>query len=260
MMTIEEIRALYNQQMRINVQYAGVRREETAHTIRLIDTISGRGTVIYSRLDETTADAVIGEELAFFKQLGIADKLEWKLFDYDQPADLKERLIAQGFVPEDPDAVLVLDLEAIPPALIAPVTHDVRRLTDPDQFSDVSAVMNGVYPGEDHERFVTTLKELRRIKPEEVSVYAAYADGQPVTAAWIDFPAESSFSGLWGGATLPAYRKQGFYTALVAARAQEAIQRGRRFLTIDASPMSRAVLEKFGFRLIAYAYECNYRG
>jgi predicted GNAT family acetyltransferase len=63
---------------------------------------------------------------------------------------------------------------------------------------------------------------------------------------------------LWGGATVPAYRKRGLYTALVSARAQEAKARGIRCLTIDASPASRAILEKFGFQLMAYAWECNY--
>ncbi|MEP7293853.1 MAG: hypothetical protein ABI835_18845 [Chloroflexota bacterium] len=46
--------------------------------------------------------------------------------------------------------------------------------------------------------------------------------------------------------------RQRFYTVLVVARAH--------YLTIDASPMSRAVLEKAGFELMAYAWECNYGG
>jgi GNAT superfamily N-acetyltransferase len=98
-----------------------------------------------------------------------------------------------------------------------------------------------------------------RDKSEQVSIYVAYVDGVPASVGWIDFHERSDFAGLWGGSTLPAYRKRGLYTALVAERAQEAIQRGVRYLTIDASPMSRAVLEKFGFRLMAYAYECNFR-
>jgi hypothetical protein len=32
----------------------------------------------------------------------------------------------------------------------------------------------------------------------------------------------------------PEYRKRGLYTAVLAARVQEAIQRGYRFLTIEA--------------------------
>jgi GNAT superfamily N-acetyltransferase len=258
-MDMDQIRQLYDRELRMSVEYAGVRCEQTPFVTRMINEISRGGVVMYSRLDAATADNVIREQITYFKNLDIAERMSWKLYDYDQPADLKDRLIAAGFTANTPSAVLILDLQAIPTALLDPVTHDIRRLTDPDQLGDVLAVLNGVYPGEDYTWSVDTLTETLRQKPEQMSVYAAYADGQPVTAAWIDYPS-ASFAGLWGGATLPAYRKRGLYTALVSARVQEAKARGIRFLTIDASPASRAVLEKFGFRLMAYAWECNYSG
>jgi GNAT superfamily N-acetyltransferase len=167
--------------------------------------------------------------------------------------------MAHGFVPQDPDAVMILDLETMPPVLSQPVTLDVRRITDPARLSEIAALQQEVW-NEDYGWLITSLGRTLREKPEELSVYIAYADDQPVSAGWIDYHEGNPFAGLWGGATLPAYRKQGFYTALVAVRAQEAIQRGVRYLTIDASPMSRAVLEKFGFELMAYAWECNYGG
>lgn len=46
---------------------------------------------------------------------------------------------------------------------------------------------------------------------------------------------------------------------MLAIRAQEARRKGFRFLTVDASPMSRPILEKHGFRFIAYAYACKWR-
>ncbi len=254
-----EIHKLYDQQQRIEMEYAGARREVTPHTIRQIDPISERGTLIYSQLDQTNADAVIREEIAYFKRLGIAGNLEWKLFDYDQPADLKDRLIAHGFVPEEPDAVLTLDLQATPSALTQPVTHDVRRVTDAAGLDDVRAITRAVWD-EDDEGMIRSLAYTLREAPEELSIYAAYVDGIPASYGRIDFHEGSDFAGLWGGSTLAEYRQRGLYTALVAVRAQEAIQRGKRYLTIDASPMSRAALEKFGFQLLAYAYECNYRG
>lgn len=260
MPNMDEIRALYDRQQRLEIDYAGVRREVTPQVVRLVDVPNRRGTLIYSQLDEASADAVIEQEIDHFKRLGLAEHFEWKVFDYDQPADLKDRLAARGFAAEAPDAVLILDLTAIPPALTAPVTHDVRRIHDAAQLEDVRSVMNAVWGDDDNSGIIDTLAATLRDKPEELSVYAAYVDGIPACAAWIDFHARSEFSGLWGGSTLPAYRKRGLYTALVAERAQEAIGRGARYLTIDASPMSRAVLEKFGFQLMAYAYECNYRG
>jgi hypothetical protein len=40
---------------------------------------------------------------------------------------------------------------------------------------------------------------------------------------------------------------------------QEAPQRGYRFLTVDASPMSRPILEKMGFQLIALSWPCQWK-
>ena len=257
MATMDDIRKLYDQQQRISIDYPRIKREVTARTVRLVDKINERGTVIYSNLDEGNADAAIREEIAYFRKLQIADDLEWKLFDYDQPADLKDRLIKHGFVPQDPDAVLILDLQAVPPVLLEPIPQDVRRITDPALLSDMIAVHKGVWD-EDQSWLINSLGRTLREKPQELSVYIAYVDGNPASAGWIDYHEGNPFAGLWGGSTLPEYRKQGLYTALVKARVQEAIERGIRYLTIDASPMSRAVLEKFGFALMAYAWECNY--
>ena len=60
-----------------------------------------------------------------------------------------------------------------------------------------------------------------------------------------------------GGATLEGFRKRGIYTAVLAARAREARERGYRFLTIDASPMSRPIAAKHGFRLLATSNPCD---
>ena len=202
----------------------------------------------------------IAQEIAHFTALGLADEFEWKLFGHDQPADLRERLIRHGFEVNEPaDAVMALDLSELPPKLAQPVTHDVRRVTDERGLADIYAVIEAVWPEEDHSVAQRNKITLLREHPESISMYAAYVEGQPVCEGWIDFP-ETDFAGLWGGATLSEYRNRGLYTALVAVRAQEAQRRGYRFLTIDASPMSRAVLEKQGFVVIASAWECNYRG
>lgn len=254
----QQLRALYDQQQRLDIHYSGTRREATEHVVRVIE--PERGAVIYSRLDAANADAVIAQEIAHFTALGIAQDFEWKVFGHDQPADLRERLLRHGFEVNEPaDAVMVLDLNELPPKLAQPVPHDVRRITDERGLDDVYAVIEAVWPDEDHRVAKQNKIDLLREHPDSISLYVAYAAGQPVSEGWVDFP-KTDFAGLWGGATLPEYRNRGFYTALVAVRAQEAQRRGYRFLTIDASPMSRAVLEKQGFVVIASAWECNYRG
>jgi hypothetical protein len=92
-----------------------------------------------------------------------------------------------------------------------------------------------------------------------MSVYVAYIDEQPVSAAWIYFPEHSQFASLWGGSTISGFRKQGLNTALLAVRAQEAKTHQVRYLTVDASVTSRPILEKFGFEMIAYSYPCKWK-
>jgi predicted acetyltransferase len=79
-----------------------------------------------------------------------------------------------------------------------------------------------------------------------------------VASARLYHDSRSPFASLWGGSTVATHRKQGFYTALLAVRVQEAIRRGARYLTIDASPMSRPIVARFGFMHLTTAYACNW--
>ena len=93
--------------------FPNIRREVTPHTVRHV-VLAGRpwGAFLrHSRLDESNVDAVIESEIAYFESLGL--DFEWKAYDYDTPADLVARLAARGFEVEDPEAVMVLDLEHV---------------------------------------------------------------------------------------------------------------------------------------------------
>ena len=179
----------------------------------------------------------------------LGQNFEWKTYDHDTPGDLKDRLSAQGFQADEPEALLVLDIDTAPAILLRPVTHDVRRITNPDRLEEVRRIKEQV-EGEPLDWLIPALGDDLINDPDHLSVYIAYAAGVPVSAAWISFHDRSQFAGLWGGSTLAEYRGRGFYTALLAARLQEARQRGVRFLTIDASPMSRPIVEKYGFQFL----------
>jgi Acetyltransferase (GNAT) family len=249
--------ALYDQDQRIDVEYPGVRREVTPEVVRYISTSGGAGgAVVYSRLNETNADEVIRAQVRFFQDLG--QDFEWKLYDYDRPPDLKARLEKHGFVAEEVEAVMLLDLEEAPDFLWQPVSPAVQRITDSAQLSSVLGVHEQVWQ-EDPASLEQYLHEALDKNPERMSVYAVYRHAQPVSAAWIYFPPHSQFASLWGGATLSGFRRQGLYTALLAVRAQEARARQVKYLTVDASPMSRPILEKFAFELLAYSYPCKWK-
>lgn len=111
---------------------------------------------------------------------------------------------------------------------------------------------------EDQDRIIAYLTNSLLDKDGWMSIYVAYDDDIPVSAAWLYLEEGRPFASLWGGSTLAAYRKRGYYTALLAVRLQEAIRHGARFLTIDASPMSRPIVQRFGFRQITTACDYNW--
>ena len=242
-----ELLALYDRYQRIQVEEAGMRRSEDPEAIRQVSVAPGQGRVVYCRMEADRADAVIEAQIAFFEALG--QDFEWKHFGHDRPADLKQRLLARGFAAEEPESLLVAEIEQAPPCLLEPVRHEVRRLTDPAGLAAIGSILDSVW-GDDSTSHLAALADTLVQDPDHVSVYLAYADGVPVAYSRIIFYDHSPFADLCGGSTLAGHRGQGHYTAMLAMRLQEARARGIRFLAIDASPMSLPIVRKHGFQYL----------
>lgn len=260
-LSIAQLLAIFDQEQRQDVRYFDVQREVTPHVIRFVPLKgieSDGGVVVYSCLNAENADEVIRGQIAYFQTQGC--DFGWKVYDHDTPADLQARLATHGFEPGEPEAIVVLDLEEAPDVLRQPVTHDIRRIEDPTGVDEVIAVQEQVWEKEQLPDWVAEhLRQELAEHPEQIAVYVAYVDGTPASSAWVRFHSPGRFASLWGGSTVPGHRRRGLYTALVATRAQEARWRGMRFLTLDASPMSRPITEKLGFRCISYAHEYRWR-
>lgn len=215
------------------------------------------GWVIWSKLSEENADQVIAEQVAFFRQQG--RNFEWKRYGHDTPADLDERLLRQGFAREEHESVMVLDLEERDlRAQALPAGVDLCRITDPADLENVVRIEDEVW-NESHAWIIDELRLELLLPDEPLLMYLAYADGVAAAAAWIRFHKGTDFAALFGGSTLPQYRKRGLYTALLDVRARAARERGYRFLSVDASEMSRPILEKHGFVKITTATAYKYR-
>jgi GNAT superfamily N-acetyltransferase len=255
-MNLPQLLALYDQDQRIDVQYPLMERQLLPDLVRHVNTAStGQGMVIYAHLTETTIDAAIREQIAFFTKVG--QDFEWKVYQHDSPADLLARLTAFGFEIGNPEAILIMETEHAPAILRRPATHPIRRVTDVAEIEVIRQVEEAVWQ-EDHHELVQQLRETFVDYPSHLSLYIGYVADRPVSCAWSNFPEGSQFASFWGGSTLEEFRGRGLYTAMLAVRVQEAIERGRPYLTVDAGPMSRPILEKFGFQLLDISHPCVY--
>jgi hypothetical protein len=254
-METKEILALYDQQMRREMEFPGMRKDVLPHMVRLVRPAPGMSIIQYSHLNEKNVDAAIQEQIDYFTRL--KQPFEWAAYEHDQPVDLTCRLENHGLISEEPGAIMALDLHEVQQALLEPTTADVRQLTQRDQLLDVIKVVQGVWGGDFNwisERLGGHLEI-----PGYLNIYVAYVDEQPVSTAWIYFHPHSHFADLWGGSTLEGYRKKGLYTAMLALRVQAAIQRGYRFLTIDASPMSQSITAYHGFHQITTVCDFSWK-
>lgn len=252
-MDLKQVLALYDQEQRRDIVYPDMRHESAPPVWRGIDPKGNMSFINYTELEGEDVDQVIEEQIRYFESIG--QDFEWKTFSHDTPPDLRECLQSHGFECEEEETILILNLDTAPEALLQPVTHDIRRITDPSGIDDVMEVIAAVWE-EDKSWLNDNLRDQLVNSPEHVSIYVAYADDRPVSYARITFHEGSQFAGLWGGSTLADYRSRGFYTALLAIRVQEARARGVRYLTIDASPMSRPIVEKFGFQAVSISTPC----
>ena len=194
------------------------------------------------------ADAAIAAQVRYFGALGLP--FEWKLYDYDQPSDLGGRLTAAGFVPDEDEAVMVVEVRDVPADVTLPEGVTLRPVTTEADVELLIQVHERVF-GRDQSRLRRDLLAQLREAPQSVAMVLAMAGNEPVCSARADFPPGSEFAGLWGGGTLPAWRGRGIYRALIAYRAGLAARRGYRYLTVDASADSEPILRRLGFRCLA---------
>ncbi|MBB2988114.1 GNAT family N-acetyltransferase [Terracoccus luteus] len=200
--------------------------------------------------DPARWDAVIAEQRDFFAARG--QEVEWKTYDYDPPVDLAARLEAAGFVKED-DEALILG-EATPLAeqdITLPDGVTVRAVDGPEDFARVQALQEEVY-GEPQPYVTESLLPDWQARPEstELVVVEESRHGPALCAARAEYDA-SDFTGLWGGATLPAWRGRGLYRATLLHRARLGLERGKPYVRVDALPTSEPILRRLGLHRVA---------
>jgi GNAT superfamily N-acetyltransferase len=210
--------------------------------------LGGRGWILYrdlGGLEGGELDELIARQVAFFADRG--QEFEWKLHGHDLPADLPERLLAAGFVPEEPETVVIARVAEIAAEPVLPEGVAIREVVDREHMERIAELERAVYGrGEDY-GWMDELAAEREADPEGLRFFVAEADDLAVSAAWARFPSGTEFVTYWGGATLPDWRGRGIYRALVAHRANLAAQCGRRYVEVDASDDSNPILQRLGF-------------
>jgi len=250
-MNAQELLGAYDAQLRARVPERlppGETAERDGPLVRIFGG-PGQGWVLYrdlAGLEGTELDELIARQVEFFRERG--DRFEWKYHGHDLPADLPERLLAHGFRAEDTETIVIADVEAIAAEPVLPDGVTLREVTERRDFERIAGLEKAVWGDDGQDSWLPDMLESERtVDPDSLTVVVAEAADTVVCAAWIRYEGDTEFGTLWGGATLPDWRRQGIYRATVAHRANLARQRGKRYLETDASDDSNPILQRLGF-------------
>ncbi|WP_326656559.1 GNAT family N-acetyltransferase [Streptomyces sp. NBC_00385] len=257
----EELLAVFDRERREGARPdgPGVRVEHGDGFVRQVGTDTDWNAVVWSSpdLDAARADAAIAAQVAHCTAHGYGE-FEWKLYSHDRPADLGARLLAAGFVPEEPETLLVAPVADQPMTVRLPDGVQLRTVRD-EADVDLMARAHEQAFGTDWSRL--RLQVLARLEedPDHFVGVLAMAGDEPVSSARMELYPGTGFAGLWGGGTVEAWRGKGVYRALIAFRARIAAERGYRYLQVDATEDSRPILQRLGFTALGTTTPYVYR-
>lgn len=190
-------------------------------------------------------EALVAEVRALFRARG-RRAITWEIGPSCAPADLAERLLALGMIPDDePEVAGMVLTRPLQSEASSVIVQRVRTLADFAVHARIYHRCFGRGEAAPTDEALAADFERRRGREDHLTRYLALCEGTPVAAA--DALLLDHAVVLSGGATLPEARGQGAYRALVQARWDEAAARGTPVLVVQAGRMSRPILERLGF-------------
>lgn len=238
----------YDDQLRTDAETAGALGVTRLGPLLLVTFAGGRGFITYRDLGTADESGVV-EFVARARDVFHADpgitEVEWKSRGHDRAPGLHEALLAHGFEPGEPESIMIGPLEGLCRDAPTPVGVTLRRVNSERDVRALSAMVDEAN-GEPRDTRMADELLARLARGDGLELWVAETDGRMVSAGRLEPVPGTDFVGIWGGATLPAYRKRGIYRAVTAARARSALAQGKKLVHSDSTEFSRPILERCG--------------
>jgi hypothetical protein len=167
-----------------------------------------------------------------------------------RPADLADRLLGLGLVPDDEPFAVGMVLSEQPPE--PPPGVSARAVETFEEYRVACDIQRRSFGTSEEQLELERARDAERWSRREESAsvtFIAWVGREPAAAATGTYADDGAI--LFGGGTLPGLRGRGAYRALVRARWDEAVRRGKPALVTQAGRMSRPILRRLGFREVA---------
>lgn len=238
----------YDSQLRTDAETPSALKIKQLGPLRLVTFAGGRGFVTYADLGgagKSTLQGWVREVLNHFGEDPALTRVEWKSRGHDAAPGLHDALLGNGFVPDDPESIMIGHSAGLVADIPLPAGVTLRRITGESDVRAMSAMQDTAFGDEVSESRANDV--LHRLERDDgMELWVAEHHGSVVSAGRLEPVAGTDFAGLWGGATLEAWRGRGIYRALTAERARAALRLGKTLMHSDSTEFSRPILEAYG--------------
>jgi ribosomal protein S18 acetylase RimI-like enzyme len=249
----QQLRDAYDDQLRGDGETPSAIAVTRLGPLRLVTFAGGRGFVTYRDLggaDGSEMRRLVVGALAHFREQAGITRVEWKTRGHDRAPGLRDALIGNGFVADETESIVIGEATALVGDFPLPPGVTLRTVTDEADVRAMSAMQDEVFGDAPSEESANAL--LRRLGLRDgMELWVAEADGVIVSAGRLEPVRGTEFAGIWGGATLEAWRGRGIYRALTSARARAALAHGASLIHSDSTEYSRPILERSGLRTVS---------
>lgn len=245
--SVEYLQA-YDDQLRTDAETPSALSVTRLGPLRLVTFAGGRGFVTYRDLgpaDHGSLTELVAGALDHYRSDPQITRVEWKTRGHDHAPGLHGILLQNGFEPEEAESIMIGPLDGLCTDVPTPHGVTVRRVTAEVEVRAMSAMADEAFGESVDTRMADAL--LRRLARDDgLELWVAETDGRMVCGGRLEPVPGTDFAGIWGGATLKAYRGRGIYRAVTAARAESALASGKSLAHSDSTEDSRPILERSG--------------
>ncbi len=245
--------AAYDAQLRTDAETPSAVKIARLGPLRLVTFMGGRGFITYQHLGDVDNDAIqqlVPEALSHFQADLDIDRVEWKTRGHDHAPGLHEALLENGFIPDDPESIMIGQALALAVDVPLPEGVTLRQVSEESDVRAMSAMQDEVFGDPISEEMANAL--LRRLsKRDGMQLWVGEVNREIVTAGRLEPVENSDFAGIWGGTTRAPWRGRGIYRALTAARARSALAMGKTLIHSDSTDYSRPILERSGLIVVS---------
>ena len=169
-LTDSQMMEIFDREVRRECEWTRMQREALPDIVRYTEMDSPDGGYIsWSALTSETADERIQEQIAHYRSLKM--EFEWKIYSYDTPADLPQRLLKHGFSAGDPEALMLAGMDDLPESYWTMDATAVTRITTPEGVDEIVLMESEVW-GKEKSGFSRGMKFDLVHNPDHLSVFA----------------------------------------------------------------------------------------